>query len=133
MLKKEEIQNLISNAKDAMKYAYSPYSKFKVGCALLTKNGKIYKGCNVENISFGGTICAERTAFLKAISEGEREFIATAIVGSDGNFTFPCGICRQFMAEFGLDIQIIVTNDKEIKSMLLKDLLPNAFTAVSLK
>lgn len=133
MLKKEEIQNLIFNAKDAMKNAYSPYSKFKVGCALLTKNGKIYKGCNVENISFGGTICAERTAFLKAISEGEREFIAAAVVGSDGDFTYPCGLCRQFMAEFGLDIHVIVNNEKEIKLNLLKDLLPNAFTAASLK
>ena len=89
-------QELFQMAKDASNNAYSPYSDIKVGAALLTKDGKIYTGVNVENASYGATICAERTAFTKAISEGEREFDKIAIGGSIKNLV-PCGMCRQFM------------------------------------
>ncbi len=119
---------LISKAKEAMKYAYTKYSGFNVGAALLTKSGKIYTGCNIENSSFGATICAERVAFVKAISEGERDFEAIAIVSSSGDFTYPCGICRQFMSEWGTQLKLIFDNGKETKIYILDQLLPEAFT-----
>lgn len=123
--------NLIDYAKDASKNSYSPYSNFKVGAALLTKNGKIYKGCNIENSSYSPSCCAERTAFVKAISEGEKDFKAIAIVGgtnSFDNFCLPCGVCRQVMSEFcDKDFKIYVTNDKEIKEYKLDELLPFSF------
>lgn len=119
---------LLQKAKSAMDNAYVKYSNFKVGAALLTKSGKIYTGCNIENASYGATICAERVAFTKAISEGEKEFEAIAIVSSSGDYTYPCGICRQFMAEFGIDLKLIFSNGKGTKEYYLKELLPNAFT-----
>lgn len=120
---------LVNKAKEAMQNAYVKYSNFKVGAALLSKSGKVYTGCNIENASYGATICAERVAYTKAISEGEKEFEAIAIVSSSGDFTYPCGICRQFMAEFGLDIQVILEDGKELKVHALKELLPGAFTS----
>ena len=120
--------NLIAKAKEAMNYAYTKYSNFNVGAALLTKSGKIYTGCNIENSSYGATICAERVAFVKAVSEGEMEFEAIAIVSSSGDYTYPCGICRQFMSEWGTDLKLIFENEKEIKVYTLKELLPEAFT-----
>lgn len=119
---------LIEKAKEAMKNAYTKYSGFNVGAALLTKSGKIYTGCNIENSSYGATICAERVAFTKAISEGEREFEAIAIVSSSGDFTYPCGICRQFMSEWGTKLKLILENGKETKIYTLDQLLPEAFT-----
>ncbi len=103
---------LIQKAKAAMEFSYSPYSKFKVGAALASKSGKIYTGCNIENASYGATNCAERTAIFKAVSEGETDFSAIAIVSSDGGPTYPCGICRQVIAEFSPDIDIILENGK---------------------
>lgn len=119
---------LIKKAKDAMEHAYAKYSGFKVGAALLTKSGKIYTGCNIENSSFGASICGERVAFVKAISEGETGFEAIAIVSSSGDYTVPCGICRQFMSEFGLDIKIILENGRDMKVYTLRDLQPEAFS-----
>ncbi|MFA7572170.1 MAG: cytidine deaminase [Lutispora sp.] len=119
---------LIDKAKEAREMAYVKYSNFKVGAALLGKSGKIYTGCNVENASYGATICAERVAFTKAISEGEKEFEAIAIVSSSEDVTYPCGICRQFMSEFGLDLKLIFTDEKKISEYKLSDLLPHAFT-----
>lgn len=119
---------LIDKAKEAREMAYVKYSNFKVGAALLGKSGKIYTGCNVENASYGATICAERVAFTKAISEGEKEFEAIAIVSSSEDVTYPCGICRQFMSEFGLDLKLIFTDEKKISECKLSDLLPHAFT-----
>ncbi|MDD4833326.1 MAG: cytidine deaminase [Lutispora sp.] len=119
---------LIDKAKEAREMAYVKYSNFKVGAALLGKSGKIYTGCNVENASYGATICAERVAFTKAISEGEKEFEAIAIVSSSEDVTYPCGICRQFMSEFGLDLKLIFTDEKKISEHKLSDLLPHAFT-----
>ena len=116
-------------AREALKNAYAPYSKFKVGAALLAKNCAVTTGVNVENASFGATICAERTAFVKAISEGIREFEAIAIVSSAGT-ALPCGICRQFMQEFcDGDFKIITGDDEDsLKVYTLSELLPSGFT-----
>lgn len=114
--------------------AYAPYSKFKVGAALLTKEGKVYTGANIESASYTPTNCAERTAFFKAVFEGERNFEAIAIYGSydkeNPNYCYPCGVCRQVMAEFcnPETFRIIVAKDKDnLKEYLLKDLLPHSF------
>ena len=108
--------------------SYAPFSKFRVGAALLTKDGKLYTGCNVENSSYGGTICAERTAFVKAVSEGDLEFEKIAIASSGGE-AWPCGICRQFMKEFCDDDFVIITgNDADsIRTYTLGELLPEGF------
>ncbi len=119
---------LAAEAISAMKNAYVKYSNFKVGAALLTKSGKVYTGCNIENSSYSATICAERVAFTKAISEGETEFEAIAIANSSNDFAYPCGICRQFMSEFGLGLTVIITNGKETREHTLEELLPHAFT-----
>ena len=103
-------QKLLALAKEASNNAYSPYSGIKVGAALLCKNANIYTGVNVENASYGATICAERTAFTKAISEGERDFVAIAVAGSIRNLV-PCGICRQFMSEFNPSLTVIYENE----------------------
>lgn len=123
--------NLIDIAKEARKNSYSPYSNFKVGAALLTKSGKVYTGCNVENGAYSPSCCAERTAFVKAISEGDKEFDSIAVVGGKNDtdeFCLPCGVCRQFMSEFcDKDFKIYVTNNKEVKCYTLDELLPNSF------
>jgi cytidine deaminase len=126
-------KELFQEAVKAKEYAYAPYSKFRVGAALLAKNGKVYTGCNVECASFGGTNCAERTAIFKAISEGNRDFEAIAIASDNGMFTFPCGICRQVIFEFGKDIKIIVGDeDGKIKIVPIKELLPYGFSGEDL-
>lgn len=120
-------------AKDA---AYVPYSHFRVGAALLTKSGKIYRGCNIENAAYTPTNCAERTAFFKAVSEGEMEFAAIAITGDADDYVYPCGVCRQVMAEFcdAKTFQIIlVKNENECRTFTLEELLPGGFTAEDLK
>lgn len=118
---------LLEKAREAMKNAYVPYSKFKVGAALIAKSGKIYTGCNIENASYGATICAERVAFCKAISEGEREFEAIAVETNEEGFTYPCGICRQFMSEWGLDIKLIIRSGDKTRIHTIGELLPEAF------
>ena len=126
-------RELVLKAIDAMKNSYSPYSDFKVGAALLTENGKVYTGCNIENVAFGPSICAERVAFFKAISEGEKNFSKIAVVGGkDGiisSSTPPCGVCRQVMREFCDDnFEILIVRENEnYEKVLLKDLLPNSF------
>jgi cytidine deaminase len=118
---------LVSLAAEARKKAYAPYSDFAVGAALLAKSGRIYTGCNVENASYGLTVCAERVAVFKAISEGEREFEAIAVVTENG--VTPCGACRQVLMEFGDDIQVIVADTVgHRKVFALTDLLPEGFT-----
>lgn len=125
--------DLVKIAFEAMEKAYSPYSHCKVGAALLTRDGKVYTGCNVENASYGATNCAERTAFFKAISEGEREFSKIAIVGGrEGvvtNMFMPCGICRQVMDEFcDRDFEVLVAKDQEnFEIFTLSQLLPLSF------
>lgn len=120
---------LYEKAVKAMEYSYSPYSKYKVGAAVLTKCGKVFTGCNVENSSYGATICGERTALTKAVSEGYRDFEAIAISGSDDDVpAFPCGICRQFIFEFGSDIKVILMNkEKELVRYKINELLPEGF------
>ena len=125
-------EQLVSLAKDAMKKAYSPYSGYKVGAALLCKDGSVYTGCNVENASFSATNCAERTAFFKAISEGKREFSAIAICGGkdgviEGLFP-PCGVCRQVMREFCEDdFEIHLITQDGVETYTLGELLPVSF------
>lgn len=123
---------LMQQAIQARKASYSPYSGFKVGAALLCKNGKVYTGCNIENAAYTPTNCAERTAFFKAVSEGEREFSAIAIVGGKGEtpaeFCAPCGVCRQIMAEFcDGDFRILLGTIDNISVHTLEELLPHSF------
>ena len=126
---KETREKLLLSALEAKENAYAPYSSFPVGAALLTKGGRVFTGCNIENASYGATNCAERTAIFKAISEGEKEFIALAIVSNHPGYTFPCGICRQVIYEFSRDIQIIFENNKgEMLSLSIKDLFPYPFS-----
>ena len=123
---------LISAAAAAREKAYTPYSGFRVGAALLCKNGKVYTGCNIENASYSPTNCAERTAFFKAVSEGDREFEAIAIIGGKDELTtcYPCGVCLQVMAEFSpdKDLKVIVSeNGKDYTVYTLMELLPHGF------
>ncbi len=128
-------KELIDLALSASEKAYSPYSGFCVGAALMCKSGKVYTGCNIENKSYGATNCAERTAFFNAINIGEREFTSIAIVGYNSesrnsfDFCHPCGICRQIFSEFCTgDFKIILSNSKgEIKEYTLNDILPDRF------
>lgn len=136
-------KELIEKAFEAQKFCYTPYSNFNVGAALLCADGKIYQGCNIENVAFTPTNCAERTAFFKAISEGERDFTAIAVVGNkagikaeERDFCAPCAVCRQVMAEF-CDLEtfkvIIAKNTEEYLEYTLEEILPLAFTKKSLK
>ncbi len=129
-MKKEELINL---AKKARENAYAPYSKFKVGAALLTKSGKAFTGCNVENSSFGASMCAERVAVFKAVSTGEREFTEIAVVTDTKDPAMPCGMCRQVLSEFAPNIKIYAANlNGKIKEITLEKLLPYAFTKENL-
>lgn len=125
---------LVAEAYEAQKYAYAPYSHFTVGAALLGKSGRIYRGCNVENAAYSPSNCGERTAFFKAVSEGEREFLAIAIVGNSsgkqGDYCPPCGVCRQVMAEFcGKDFKILLGRSfTDWRSFTLGELLPESFS-----
>ena len=129
-------KELLELAEKARENAYVPYSNFHVGAAVITKSGKIYTGCNVECASFGGTNCAERTAIFKAVSEGDKDIYAIAIASDNSEkneITAPCGICRQVIAEFGLDIKVILGYSKgNIKEFKIKDLLPHSFTSADL-
>ncbi len=122
---------LISLALEAREKSYSPYSGFKVGAALLTKSGKVYKGCNIENGAFSPTNCAERTAVFTAVSDGEKDFSAIAVVGGADEinaFCPPCGVCRQVLSEFcDKDFEIHLFNGEEIKTFTLGELLPERF------
>ena len=120
-------KELFRMAVEASENAYAPFSNFHVGAALLTEDGKVFTGVNIENSSYGATICAERTAMVKAISEGARDFESIAIAGNGGT-SWPCGICRQFMYEFCPDIRVISgENEDELKVYTLKELLPEGF------
>ena len=133
------VEKLIDTAIEQLKFSYTPYSNFKVGAALLAKNGEIYTGCNIENASYTPTNCAERTAFFKAVSEGVRDFQAICIVGGkDGKlteYTAPCGVCRQVMMEFcdPKTFQIILAVDKErYEIYTLEELMPLGFGPLNL-
>ncbi|MFN3705557.1 MAG: cytidine deaminase [Thermoflexales bacterium] len=127
----ETIRTLVSLANEARTKAYAPYSGYRVGAALLAESGQMFCGANVENASYGLGICAERTAYVKAVSEGERRFRAVAVVTDDGGT--PCGACRQFMAEFGLDTVVIVADGRgAYRLTTVAELLPEAFTPANL-
>lgn len=128
-------QQLIKLALEARENAYAPYSHFMVGAALLTKEGQVYTGCNIENASYGATNCAERTAIFKAVSEGAKEFVKIAIVGGKAGeeiteFAYPCGVCRQVMAEF-CDVKemtvLVAKSENEFVEKTLDELLPMSF------
>jgi len=121
-------ESLIKAAILARELAYAPYSNFKVGAAVLTVSNKIYTGCNIENTSYGLSICAERTAVFAAVSEGETKFLALAVAGSENGYTMPCGACRQVLAEFSPEMDIVVVDtDGNYIVRLLSSLLPEAF------
>lgn len=129
-----ENRELIRLALEAREMAYAPYSKYRVGAALLTKQGRVYKGCNIENAAYTPTNCAERTAFFKAVSEGERAFEAIAIVGgyqgAPTSYAYPCGVCRQVMREFcdPAEFRIITAiSEEQYVERTLAELLPEGF------
>jgi cytidine deaminase len=129
----KKYRELTQLAQQAKLQAYAPYSKFRVGVALLTKDGTVFTGCNIENSSFGLTICAERTAAFKAISEGVKKFAAMAIASDNPKFTSPCGACRQVLLELVGNIDFIMVDGKNrIKIVKLASLLPLAFTTEDL-
>lgn len=135
----EERFELVKKALTAREKSYSPYSQFKVGAALLTADGKVFTGANIENAAYTPTVCAERVAFFNAVHSGKRDFKAIAIVGGKAaepvsSFTAPCGVCRQVMAEFSdEDFEIILYNGKEIKAYTFSELLPESFGKNNLK
>lgn len=133
MLTSDERESLINAAKEARQWAYAPYSKYAVGAALLSKSGRVYEGVNVENAVFPMTICAERVAVFKAVSEGERDFVAIAVVTKNGGS--PCGACRQVLAEFGMDTLVLIADEtgRLVREATVKDLLPGAFGSHDLK
>lgn len=124
------MKDLIEKARAARENAHAPFSHFKVGAALLTESGEIITGCNIENASYGLTMCAERTAIFKAISEGEKNFTKLAIVADTENLTPPCGACRQIIWEFCGDVPVVLANLAGAKkSFQMRELLPDAFDA----
>jgi len=127
MLTDELRETLLETALQARKWSYAPYSKYRVGAALITTSGRIYDGVNIENAAYPLTICAERVAIFKAISEGDRDFVALAVVSDNG--AYPCGSCRQVLAEFGLETQVIIADGvgKSIHQTTVRELLPQAF------
>lgn len=119
---------LCNLAIEAMHHAYAPYSGYRVGAALLCADGTVYPGCNIENAAYGATICAERTAIFKAVSEGHRDFDTLVIAGRSDDYCVPCGTCRQVMMEFAPELTVICLNKKgESKKFALKELLPYGF------
>lgn len=134
-----EWKELVAQAFEARKTAYVPYSNFAVGAALLTKNGKVYKGCNIENVAYTPTNCAERTAVFKAVSEGEKEFAAIAVCGGyedKEQYCFPCGVCRQVLIEFCNPEEFVILvakNREEYKAYRLNEILPFGFGPENLK
>lgn len=120
-------KQLLETARAAYQQSYAPYSKYRVGAAILTKDGKVFPGCNLEVVSYD-SICAERAALTNALIEGHREFQAIALVAEQNAECWPCGVCRQYLAEFGLDMVVAVpAHDGSVKTMTLGELLPNFF------
>ena len=128
-------QELVKKAFEMHQFAYVPYSRFPVGAAILTEDGRVFTGCNVENAAYGSTICAERTAIVKAVSEGCREgWTAIAIAGRGEDFCWPCGACRQMLFEFAPDLTVLVARgDHQFVTLPLRELLPHGFGPSSLE
>ena len=124
-----ERKSLIRAAMEARTFSYAPFSNFHVGAALLTKDGEVYTGCNIENSAYSPTLCAERCAIAKAVSEGKREFLAIAVVGPEDGYTTPCGVCRQVLYEFCDESLVILCGGTEENYMetTLGELLPKGF------
>ena len=133
MLSKKQIQTLIQSAYDAQRYAHAKYSGYMVGAALETSDGEIYSGCNIESSSLGLTICAERVALTKALSEGKTKFTAISIVGPADDYCPPCGACRQLLYDYAPHLDVILTDGKNIRSVPLTELLPFAFEESKLR
>ncbi len=124
---------LVKTAMEMRSRAYAPYSKFRVGAALLCEDGTVITGCNVENAAYGSSICAKRTALCKAVSEGQQSFVAIAIAGSGEDFCWPCGSCRQMLYEFSPKMRVITANGQgELQECSLEELLPHGFGASSM-
>lgn len=128
-------RDLIALAERAAENSYSPYSRFAVGAALLCSDGKVYTGCNVENVSFSATNCAERTAVFSAVADGNRSFVKIAVVakknGETVDFTPPCGVCRQVLREFcSDDFSVVMTDGSDVREMTLGQLLPLSFSKI---
>lgn len=133
-LESEVINLLIQKAKEAQTRAYAPYSNYPVGAALLVTSGKIYLGCNVENASFGATVCAERVAASSAIAKGHNHFVAMAIISPSNPPATPCGICRQFLSEFAPRLPLILSNlDGKTQTLHLNDIFPSKFSIKDLQ
>ena len=133
MITNEMRDKLIAMAREASQNAYVPYSHFKVGAAILGEGGGIFTGCNVENAAYGSTLCAERTALVKAVSEGCRSFTRLAVVGNSADYCWPCGACRQMLYEFAPDLEVLVARqDHTFVKYTLRQLLPQGFGPDSL-
>ena len=126
-MQEETFDRLIDAATEAIGNSYSPYSQFPVGAAVLTESGRIYSGTNIENASYGATVCAERVAIFKAVSEGDARISAVAIYTNAANLAFPCGMCLQVMSEFCDDIPIILASDTLVRVYQLSELMPHRF------
>ena len=123
--------DLVQRALAVREYAYAPYSGYQVGAAVLTADGRVFSGCNIENSSYGLTVCAERVALLKAVSEGFRKFTTLAVVGPGDDYCLPCGACLQVMAEFAPSLRILTADSTgRFRSRTLPELLPEAFTLI---
>ena len=130
----EDLDSLIAAAREARRKSVAPFSNFQVGAAVKTESGKVYTGCNIESASYGLTVCAERVALWKALSEGERSFTAMAVVADTETLTPPCGTCRQIIWEFAPGAQIVFANLRgDIETFAMTDLLPRAFDAKFLR
>ena len=121
-------RELVQKALDMRQYSYAPYSNFRVGAALECADGTVYGGCNVENAAYGSSLCAERTALVKAVSEGHCRFVRLAVAGDSADYCWPCGACRQMLREFGTDLEVLVANrEGEFTALTLAELLPHSF------
>ncbi|MFZ5596850.1 MAG: cytidine deaminase [Bacillota bacterium] len=128
-IRREAVEKLIARAMSAREKAYAPYSRFRVGAAAMTRGGRIYTGCNVENSSYGLTCCAERVAVFKAVSEGDRDITDIALISDSKDYCSPCGACRQVLAEFGDGIRVYMCNSRgEYEVGTVGDLLPGKFS-----
>lgn len=124
---------LVQKALDMRAYSYAPYSCFRVGAALESADGQVFTGCNVENAAYGSTICAERTALVKAVSEGVTQFRCIAIAGDSEDYCWPCGACRQMLREFGTELEVLVVNrNGDYRKVTLEELLPHSFGPATL-
>lgn len=121
-------RELVERALEMRRFSYAPYSHFRVGAALECEDGSVYTGCNVENAAYGSSLCAERTALVKAVSEGRRRFVRLAVAGDSADYCWPCGACRQMLREFGTDLEVLAANrEGAYVSVPLEELLPHSF------